>query len=476
MNVLLVHPQINVIQSYSRGLGYIASVLKEGGHTVDYIMIEDLNYTAKLSQVIKNHKPEIIGFSLYSCQMNYIGPIIEDIKKYSDAFIVLGGIHPTVKPECILQISGADAIVRGEGEIALLELADTLQKKEDIRHIKNFWFKSGKEIIKNEMRPLIDLNGLPFPDKDIVDYQLLLDQSGGVNRFTFNRGCPFDCPYCSNKVLRDVYKKEISYCRSLNPKRAIEEIASDAAKFKFEKIFFDDDIITLDKKWFYEFFTLYKKYFKYPFYCNVRVGTIDANMVRLLKEAGAKGVAIGIEHGNEEFRKNILRRNITDKQIIDTLKLFEEHGIKDNYGQVMIGLPFENKELFLDTVRLCRLVNISYFKYIFYPYPATEFGELCEKNNWLPTQEYYMERKQAVIDYPDFKKADIQLCYDLFTGLVKFKFFPLKLPWIPTGLLLKFYNFLLKMVIPVESLLRRSLGRIKKYFICLIFKNGKITG
>jgi radical SAM superfamily enzyme YgiQ (UPF0313 family) len=200
------------------------------------------------------------------------------------------------------------------------------------------------------------------------------------------------------------------------------------------------------------------------------VGTIDLDMVKLLKDAGARGVAIGIEHGNENFRKDVLKRNITDQQIIATIKLCEERGIKDNYGQIMIGLPFEDKELFLDTVRLCRRLNIRYFSYIFSPYPATEFGSLCEKNNWLPVQEDYFERQEAVIDYPAFKKDDIQLCYDLFDNLAYFKFLPLRIPLVSTGMLLRFYNFIIKIITTgaritysLKDLLRRAKKLYNRY-------------
>jgi anaerobic magnesium-protoporphyrin IX monomethyl ester cyclase len=461
MNILLIWPQIQLRQAYSYGLGYISAVLKQGGHAVDCAVLRDPQDTVKLLAKIEKQKPKLIGFSALSNQINYLGPIIAAIKEICDVFIVCGGIHPSVKPECITEISGVDAIARGEGEFALLELVDALENKENIFPVRNFWLKRGEAIIKNDVRPPVNLDQLPFPDKDILDYQLLLDQNRSINRFIFSRGCPFDCPYCSNKALRQIYK-ENEYCfRFLSPERAIEEIALDADRFKFNTIFFDDDIISLNKKWFYEFFTLYKGKFKYPFYCNVRVGTLDADMIRLLKEAGAKGVAIGIEHGNEKFRKSVLRRNITDKQITDTLKLCQDHGIKDNYGQIMVGLPFENRELFLDTVRLCRRLNINYFCYIFSPYPATEFGELCKKNNWLPRHRYYSERQQAVIDYPTFSKEDIQLCHDLFGYLVRFRFLPLKVPWMPTGLLLRFYNFIINVGIPIKSLLKKSLNRAR---------------
>jgi len=445
MKIFLIDPKIKVYPGYNYGLGHIASVLKKGGHSVDYIALRKIKDSFELYNKIQRQKPDIIGFSVTTSQAYYIRPVVKTLKETSDAFIICGGIHPTLKPEYISELPGLDAIVRGEGEFPMLELADTFQKKENHWKIKNFWFKNKDEIVKNELRSPVNLDELPFPDKSMLDYQKLLYQNDGMNRFIFSRGCLFDCPYCANKGLMELYRAEGGYYRRMSPQRAIEEIELDAGKYAFKTIFFDDDLISLNKNWFYEFFTLYKKRFKYPFYCNVRPGTVDSDMVKLLKEAGAKGLVIGIEHGNEGFRKTVLRRNITNDQIVDMVKLCKQYHIKDNIGQIMIGLPFETRELFFDTLRLCRELNIHYFFYIFVPYSGTEFDEVCIKNNWLPTiptGKYYIERQQAIMDYPTFSKEDIQLCYDVFWLLTYFRFLPLKIPFLSTGLLLKFYQFI----------------------------------
>lgn len=469
MKILLIYPQVNVILAYNYGLGYIAATLKEGGHTVDYYAFKDDGDTADLCQRIAQQQPGLIGFSVTSSQANYIPQIVKSIREISKAFIVCGGIHPTLKPEYLREIPELNAIIRGEGEFPLRDLADALDRNQNYLEIKNFWFQKDNSVIPNDIRPTIDLDALPFPDKTILDYQGLMDHHSGMNRFIFSRGCLFDCPYCSNRSLLNLYQGKGCYYRIRSPNKAIEEIGRDASIYKFRTIFFDDDIICLDKEWFFEFFNAYKKQFKYPFYCNVRPGTITADMIRLLKEAGAIGVAVGIEHGNEDFRKRVLRRDITNQQTITTIKLCEEQGIVDNYGQIMIGLPRENINLFVDTIRFCRKLNIRYFTSIFSPYPGTEFAELCIKNGWMPDREFFAERRQSVIDYPDFTKKDIQLCFDCFDLLLRFKSLPLKIPMLRTQTLLRIYlsilhleNFVLKRINFTQKLVSKILALLLK--------------
>lgn len=429
--------------SYSCGLGYISSFLKEGGHNVDYFALKGKKDAIELYKKIKEKRPKIIGFSVTTSQFVYLDDITREIRDISDVFIVCGGIHPTLKPDCIFENHELNAIVRGEGESPMLDLANTLGENTCL-NIQNFWFKEEKGIVRNALRPLIkNLDSLPFPDKSLLDYQALIDGAGGSARFIFSRGCVFECAYCSNKALSSLYKE--IYFRLRSPQKAIEEIELDASKYNFNHIVFDDDTITLDKKWFYEFFSLYKRKFKYSFTCNVRVDTINEDMVRLLKEAGARCIICGMEHGNEEFRKIVLKKNITNRQIIDCFNLFDKYGIENKSAQVMTGLPFENKKLFIDTVKLCRRLKLAPFKNIsiFYPYPGTELGEICRENGWLPAERFCREREEATIDYPGFNRREIQLCYDIFPFLLRFRFFPVSLPFGCNLLLLKFYRLII---------------------------------
>lgn len=476
MNVFLIYLAINSPQNtgYSYGLGYISSVLKQKGHTVDYRVLKDKRDIIALYEAIKEKKPKLIGFSATTSQFNYLRNIVKTIKSFSHAFIVCGGIHVTLKPDCILEVPGLDAIVRGEGEYPMLELANALENSNGFEKINNFWFKEKNGIIKNEIRPLIkNLDELPFPDKSSLDYQRVIDKDECI-RYIFSRGCIFECTYCSNKALSNLYKEV--YFRSRSPQKAIEEISLGADRYKFHSIVFDDDTISLNKDWFYEFFSSYRQRFKYPFACNIRSGTINSDMVKLLKEAGNTRVVIGVEHGNEEFRKTVLRRNITNKQMIEDCKLLQRHGIRSIGAQIMTGLPFENKELFIDTVRLCRLLPIGSFNQIsiFQPYPGTELGEICRDNNWLPDNGFYRERENAAIGYPKFSKKEIQLCHDIFPFLVTFKFIPLNFP-------LGYYYFLgkisslteriasliiyLRANIRLRTRLRLFVSYLKSYFL-----------
>lgn len=459
MRVLLVYPIINndyaVSHRYNYGVGYVAAILKSGGHEVDLAVIEDKNDVTDFIRKMKIKRPAVVGFSVTSNQVGHIKPLVHIAKTISDSLVVCGGVHPTLDPEGLFRaIPSIDCVIRGEGEYPMNDFIGRIGKNENFCSIENVWGRENGRIIKNAQRPFIaDLDTLPFPDKDSLDYQDVITKSGGINRFIFSRGCPFECAYCSNKALSEL--SEGVYFRQQSPKRAIEEIERDLKRFKFDSIIFDDDIISINKGWFYEFFHLYKKEFKIPFACNIKPGTIDSDMIGLLKECGVSNVGIGVETGNEYFRKTVLKRNMSNKKILETVELCNKYNIP-HYEFLMLGLPFETRNLFFDTVRLCRRIKTTgWALYIFHPYPGTELGRICKDHNWKPSQESFTERNTAVINYPNFKKEEIQCAFDYFDVLLNVRHL-LFLPFFPL-------KWLVHLNIVLDHIVKRLSGRKQDY-------------
>ncbi len=466
MKILVVYPTIGLGPSYSCGVGSIVGVLQAAGHTVIYRSLSALDEMPAFCAEIARDGPELIGFAATSCQFEYLKQIMPQVRAVSRAVLVCGGIHPTVEPECLAEIPTLDAIVRGEGEFPLLDLAKAIEEHRDYSHIPNLWVRREGAIVRNDLRPLIaDLDVLPFPEHDRVETQRAIDDQVGMHRLIFSRGCQFRCPYCSNQILSQVYRGKGTYHRSRSPENAIAEIARDAERFTFKFLFFDDDTITTDVAWFTAFFTLYRERFAWPFYCNLRPGTLTQPMAKLLKAAGAKGVALGIEHGDEAFRKSVLGRGHSNEDIRRTVNICKSEGIEEVYGQVMIGLPYETVELHLETVRLCRSLKIIPFRYVYQPYPGTSLARICEENHWMPDKAIYVERREAVIDYPQFSRKQIQVCFDVFSVLVRFKFLPLRVPLLSTERLLQLYHFPATWVVPWARKLCGSVGFLRRWVI-----------
>ena len=177
----------------------ISAVLKEAGHDCD-VLIEPAE--KNLMESIKKVRPDIVAFSATTGVHTWALAKAKEIKENFNVLTLLAGSHATYFPQA-LEDENLDFICIGEGEEAIVELLNNLEKNEDVTNIKNIWAKKDNKIYQNPIRPLIqDLDALPFPDRGLYykRYSFLRDQQS--RDFVFMRGCPFPCAFCYNQIGR----------------------------------------------------------------------------------------------------------------------------------------------------------------------------------------------------------------------------------------------------------------------------------
>jgi radical SAM superfamily enzyme YgiQ (UPF0313 family) len=406
MKTLFIYSNVNKEQysnTYHFGIGRLSSILKEGGHKTSLFTLASLNQKAIIN-AIKKERPDIIGFTAVSSQIPYIKKIVETIKENFDIFTVCGGVHVTLVPESINELS-VDAIVRSEGEYPILELANALEKGKDYSKIKNTWVRNNGKIVKNPLRPLVqNLDVLPFPDREIFDYQKILDEKRCA-KFMFSRGCPYQCTYCANHALSKLYPTG-NYLRLRSPENCIQEIGEVVANYNnIDILLFGNDSFNANIKWMRDFLKLYKKEFDIPFRCLIRPNVNLNNQVfKDLRSAGCHKVFMGIESGNEYIRNKVMKRGVTEKYITDAFKWASQNGIKTLASNI-IGLPYETEDMLKDTIRLNAKVNANIMGLgIFYPYEGTELGNLCKKKGWIREDLAIKEREDSILELPNISR------------------------------------------------------------------------
>jgi radical SAM superfamily enzyme YgiQ (UPF0313 family) len=426
MRILFIYPvppPYFVYTGFHHGIGYISSVLKNAGHETS--LLQTYKYDEnEIKNKINSFKPDLVAVSSTTDQIELSKKIIDFIYKIYKLPIVIGGVHATMLPEELINIEGVLGVCRGEGEYAMLELVEALEKGKDHTKIKNFWFKKNGKIVKNPIRPLIqNLDELPFPDREVFEFQKLLDnmRSDVGVEFMGSRGCPFQCSFCINYSLMKLHKNKGKYVRFRTAENLLSEIKKVINKYRnTKKIIFYDEIFTLNKKWLREFCEKYQKEIGLPFECNTRIDTVNKETIDWLKKAGCEVISLGLESGNDYIRNVILRKEVTKNQIMNACSIIKQAGIKIRVFN-MVGLPYETEETINETIKVNKIIKPDYvFVSTFTPYPGTELFELCKSKGWISerTVKSYFENI-SILDQPSISKERVAYYHKIFKASIQ---------------------------------------------------------
>lgn len=416
MRILLVLTEIN--QKFgalgaAHGLMSLSAYLKQNGYIdIHFGYYPEKDYLVKWQEDLKRIRPRLIGIYSTAPQFQFIQKMVQTVPD-PDMFIILGGPHPTIFPQCLEQTPRLNAICLGEGEYPMLELAQALEQGKDYTLIKSLWVKENGRILRNPTHPFIEnLDSLPFVDRELSDHQKVIDNWGlSQIRIMAGRGCPFNCTFCSNHRIRKL--QQGGYVRFRSADHIIGEIKELQKKYRFSEILFDDDICWIDRDLVHEFAERYKKEIGLPFMFSGRVEILDRDKLTRLKEAGGTRVGFGVEHGDQTFRQTVLRRKMTNQKILEVARIAKEVGLQVKTLN-MVGLPGETLELHQATIKLNQqiqpdVVGVS----IFYPMPGTDLYDLCLEKGYIKEDLASLGDedtiyKKSLLRMPQFQPSEIE--------------------------------------------------------------------
>jgi anaerobic magnesium-protoporphyrin IX monomethyl ester cyclase len=379
MRVLFVTQQIDY---EPQGIMHLSSALKAAGHQVELAVAAHHDPAA----VAREFQPDVAAYSVITGSQRYYLQVNRQLKAaVPDLFSVFGGPHPTFFPEMVGE-EGVDGICRGEGEEALVDLVAALEDggPTAVLELDNWSFRRNGQRIYNPVRPYAeDLDSLPFPDRALVYERDPIVARSKIKHFLTGRGCPYNCTYCFNHALSELYRGKGKRFRQRSVGNVIEEIRWVRDHYPLEFVVFVDDTFVLSNEWLAEFAQEYPRAIGLPFFCNTRANLVTEEQVRLLDEAGCHSVSMGIETGNDRIRNELLKRRMSRAQILEAARLLREGGLHFTTTN-MIGLPTSTLEHDLQTLELNVQARPSYAHvFIFQPYPRTELGEFTREHGWM---------------------------------------------------------------------------------------------
>jgi len=340
------------------GISMLSAVLRHAGHETalafnpalfgdryyfDVPTLRDIfDRTERMIEEAVLLEPDLLAFSVLTPTYQWCLEVAERVKARTGCAVIFGGVHPSAAPEVCLENDAVDYVCVGEGEHALVELCEQLDRNRHrpLKPIPNICWKDERgEIVRGANAAFNqDLDSLPYWDKEL--WEDVIDV--GAHYLTMSsRGCPYRCTFCFNNFFaRLPGKGGGKYVRQRSVENQMDELRRMHARYRLRFVEFADDIFTVDKDWIREFTTVYKRDIGVPFQCLIHPRFIDRDMARWLADAGCVHVQMGVQSVDEEYRRKTLLRNEKDNHLRMALEALRDAGLDAKLDHIL-GLPGE---------------------------------------------------------------------------------------------------------------------------------------
>jgi radical SAM superfamily enzyme YgiQ (UPF0313 family) len=339
------------------GLEYVAEALSAAGHRVavlDLCWVDDGD--SAIAGFFDGANFDLVGVTLrntddcvFTSRQSFAGEfadVVNSIRKHTDAPIVLGGVGFSVMPEQVLELCQADTGVWGDGEFALVELANRLEEKREWLGLPNLiWRRNGKWYHNPPSTPpLIDL---PPMSRSWVDNRRYF-REGGQAGIETKRGCPGQCIYCADPIAKG---KET---RTRPAKAVVDELE----RLLEQGI---DHIHTCDSEFNLPSWHASKvceeiirrnlgDRLRWYAYCSPV--PFSRELAKLMRRAGCVGINFGVDNGDEAMLRR-LRRGFTPEDILNAVGSCQEAGIAVMLD-LLLGSPGETRDSIVRTIELMK--------------------------------------------------------------------------------------------------------------------------
>lgn len=346
MNVLLVSANIEQITMpvLPLGLACVATATRAAGHEVVMVDLMEEDEPAKtLEKALIDFSPDAIGISVRNIDdqkmaapkflLDHAKEVVGFCRDLAGAPIILGGAGYSIYPESVLNYTGADMGIQGEGEAAFLDLLERLGTGGDLSAVPGLCLPGSGMTKSPAFTQRLDAFSLP-------DLEFLMPSAAKIEQawipIQTRRGCPLKCSYCSTPAI------EGTGIRQHSPGAVIGWI-SHWVDADFKHFVFVDNTFNLPPSYAKALCRMIADHgLDINWFAIVYPKDVDEELAELMARAGCVQVVLGFESGSEGILKN-LRKTYSLEEVRETSERFARHGIK-RMGTLMFGAPGENRE------------------------------------------------------------------------------------------------------------------------------------
>jgi SAM-dependent methyltransferase len=316
----------------------------------------------------------------------------------------MGGPHVTLAAQDTLEhFDDVDIIVRGEGELTIVEIMDCLNNDGDLGEVLGISYRDTRgHIVHNANRPLIqDLDELPLPARHLLPmerYTRTLDTPQGYLPLTTiytSRGCPYRCSFCSTTL---VWGKR---WRARSSLKIIEEIETLSRDYGVRAFWFVDDAFTVQRRRVIEFCDLIlERGLDIYWTCESRVDVVDYDLLSKMQSAGCCHISYGIESGSQHILDKAVKKGITLTQAENMSRWCSELGIKQR-AFFSFSYPDETMEDVKETIQFRSKITAEVKPMMpIMILPGTEIEEVAIRKGVLPKGFSWVDKKVSFATFP----------------------------------------------------------------------------
>ena len=361
----------------------------------------------------------------YSCARTC--EIAKKINK--DIVTIVGGVHFSFTPEESLQIfPEIDYIVRGEGELTLVDLIRTILNKKKINDVLGISFQKNKKIIHTQQRPLIEnLDSLPYPAYHLVEknlrryhFTMMAGRNTPYMILEGARGCEYQCSFCTQ------WNHWGGRWRTKSAKRIADEIEFLNETYGGVFLWFTDDNMNLGLRGKPLYNELHQRLCKdeVMLFFQARIDDIASNpdSIKKLREVGTHWILCGVETDSKEIL-NEYKKGIKTQDAYQAMKIMSQNDI---FSQAMfvIGARRDTHESIEQLREYSHDLTPDIAIYTaLTPFPGTSYYETAKKNGWIEDTNYAnYDMAHAIMPTESLTKKEVQTelwdCYRSFYGSI----------------------------------------------------------
>lgn len=310
------------------GLAWLAGSLETAGIGVEILdrQVDPRSFI----DVFREARPGILGISTTTAARFQAFLYAAEAKRFApETVVVLGGSHATCTPhDTLTHLPQVDAVVVGEGEATLLDLARrVLDGGRDLTGIPGLWCRHDGEILAGPARPRErHLDSLGFPARHLLPNPLYRLENEFVGGRAFHvmasRGCPFACSFCSAATI---WGHSVTY---RTPRHVVDEMEQLRDTYGARGFRFMDALVTLRRDYIRALcMEIIDRNIDRPWECEVRADTIDEEILRLMREAGCYYLDFGAESASDRVLLR-MKKKMSREQISEALALTHRLGFK----------------------------------------------------------------------------------------------------------------------------------------------------